>query len=1020
MNYPSEDDIEFINLKFIDLAYSNYEAFSSWLEGYCGRVELDYSDLIENYAQPGANAIPAEIFEDELEGTLWYPPDPGPLASHDDHGWLNDHDMDEYRTDSLYKMVRSNLGIDHPEVLNDIMENTLHILGRCNEPENWGEEDRRGLVYGMIQSGKTASMINLISSGMKAGYNLFIVLAGDKSSLRNQSQERVNSAFNLTNGINRFDKEYQVHSPTFKNDYDGEDSYMSAFRCQDRLRKGLEYRNIIVIKKNVHLLQRLIKDLEELGEFCNRHSETREYNFSNDYKCMIIDDEADYASQDTDTDGDGSAVHQRLVELRSIADFRNCYVAYTATPQACLSADTNDCVGYPKHFFWVLEPYMERDGEEGPYRTTSYLGATEVFNEYDAYLLRTIGRDEWPHHERNDSGKYLGVWIPGRDHQNDLKEIEKTFLDGILSSPSSIEIPRSLITALHSHIITNGVRWYDYWKKKRIEGIPGVLEVQRDFPDHATMIHLSRIIDHQMKCRKVAMLCWEKVIEEWEEISCEDDIAPKSEVSKLWADQRMRSRNLPKTIKNLSFNDVLPFMKLAIEITNDPIRRDDALNNYPYYTDDEDNHVSFYLINSGDQGMKLHYSESSPMQVRTKKSAVFIGGDILSRGLTIEGLSVSYFGRSAGRETHDTVLQRGRWFGHKKSQIDLVQVFLQRQAQLVFRQISIADYELRIQMKQAIRNGLTPMQILIQLRNSPYFASTSSAKSKFVNPDSKVSFSGGRAVFKEPIWEKDIILRNNRRLGVFESNYSDKITPIPGDAKDGLAHGRAKLYADVPIRAVIQLLNELGKGVDDGARNVSPQRYAKFLKEWLDNDMGVLDDAPKINVAIWNKVMRRKRYLSVSKPQSIEEARENATGLLEAIVGGQGSSGRYKGDYFIDRSKEWHESFEGTPDQTRRAGDPILIVIYKLDPNYLTRSLFNPEKTGRDAWEVQSPVVKLTEGDLFVDFPKGEEEKYAALTFAAFTPNNGPMYQVGTNRLVASAGEVVHNVDQDVEGDDEF
>ena len=168
-----------------------------------------------------------------------------------------------------------------------------------------------------------------------------------------------------------------------------------------------------------------------------------------------------------DTDGDGSAVHQRLVELRSIADFRNCYVAYTATPQACLSADTNDCVGYPKHFFWVLEPYMERVGGEGPYRTTSYLGATEVFNEYDAFLLRTIGRDEWPHHERNDSGKYLGVWIPGRDHQNGLEEIEKTFLEGILSSPSSIEIPRSLITALHSHIITNGVRWYDYWKKKR-------------------------------------------------------------------------------------------------------------------------------------------------------------------------------------------------------------------------------------------------------------------------------------------------------------------------------------------------------------------------------------------------------------------------------------------------------------------------------------------------------------------------------------------------------------------------
>ena len=100
------------------------------------------------------------------------------------------------------------------------MENTLHILGRCNEPENWGDENKQGLVYGMVQSGKTASMINLIASGMRAGYQLFIVLAGDKSSLRRQSQERVNQAFNLVNGVNNRDS-VMVQSPTHRDDYDG-------------------------------------------------------------------------------------------------------------------------------------------------------------------------------------------------------------------------------------------------------------------------------------------------------------------------------------------------------------------------------------------------------------------------------------------------------------------------------------------------------------------------------------------------------------------------------------------------------------------------------------------------------------------------------------------------------------------------------------------------------------------------------------------------------------------------------
>ena len=52
-------------------------------------------------------------------------------------------------------------------------------------------------------------------------------------------------------------------------------------------------------------------------------------------------------------------------------------------------------------------------------------------------------------------------------------------------------------------------------------------------------------------------------------------------------------------------------------------------------------------------------------------------GNILSRGLTINGLSGHVFGRTAGFETMDTVLQRGRWFGHKMKEADLISIHLQ-------------------------------------------------------------------------------------------------------------------------------------------------------------------------------------------------------------------------------------------------------------------------------------------------------------------------------------------------------
>ena len=91
---------------------------------------------------------------------------------------------------------------------------------------------------------------------------------------------------------------------------------------------------------------------------------------------MILDDEADYASQNTDIEGEGSTIHEDLINLRKSIP-RNCYVAYTATPQACLSADPEDPIGYPRDFWWLIEPFMvENDGQRVP---KTYLGLGKHF-----------------------------------------------------------------------------------------------------------------------------------------------------------------------------------------------------------------------------------------------------------------------------------------------------------------------------------------------------------------------------------------------------------------------------------------------------------------------------------------------------------------------------------------------------------------------------------------------------------------------------------------------------------------
>ena len=58
----------------------------------------------------------------------------------------------------------------------------------------------------------------------------------------------------------------------------------------------------------------------------------------------------------------------------------------------------------------------------------------------------------------------------------------------------------------------------------------------------------------------------------------------------------------------------------------------------------------------------------------------------------------------------DTVLQMGRWFGHKKPHIDLIQIYMQEGLRVLFRHIAEADRYLRIQIKDAILRGLRPMK----------------------------------------------------------------------------------------------------------------------------------------------------------------------------------------------------------------------------------------------------------------------------------------------------------------------
>lgn len=96
---------------------------------------------------------------------------------------------------------------------------------------------------------------------------------------------------------------------------------------------------------------------------------------------------------------------------------------------------------------------------------------------------------------------------------------------------------------------------------------------------------------------------------------------------------------------------------------------------------------------------------------------IAVGGNSLSRGLTLEGLTVSYFRRST--KMYDTLLQMGRWFGYRTGYEDLCRIWLPQLAIDWYSYISDATEELRSELKRMYRQGRTPKEFGLAVRASP-------------------------------------------------------------------------------------------------------------------------------------------------------------------------------------------------------------------------------------------------------------------------------------------------------------
>jgi hypothetical protein len=938
---------------------AEYEKFLTFLcnfEPILKSKGVGIDEVCQHFTLPiNIPEIDNEVDEDdeELEDSLTIPGPSGPLLEQVKNKFWVKPDVEKKLSNSFYyKLVTKNLNLE-PSVQQNVSQNAIHILGRVTNPLNW-DKDRQGLVMGMVQSGKTMSMLNVMALGMSSGYNLFILLAGTTESLRQQSQDRINQAFELEHSkFENVKEKVTIISPTYSVGYSKIPFSGANIFLPHNPKRDYNPIIIITVLKQIDNLIKLNEDIEAVHTFCQRHN----IDFNERYKAIVLDDESDNASLDI-SDGQAEGIYEQLVKLRGLIK-KNCYIGYTATPQGCLAADQDKVIGYPRDFLWLLEP-MKIPGTQV---NLSYLGLHEFFLRFSDSITKVLSPNAWPHYRKNLKGKVEGVFNPLTNQitkDEKLAILESDFADYLIRTK---KYPKEFIDAMINFIIGGGIRWYRYHEKKEPGSpVPDKDKVIVDYPYHAMMFNLSLTKKNQKKTRIFLNECWKIVRNKFNKWL----VGKEPSFDLIWEEQLKKTKSF-KTNEDLSnINQLKQFMLLVVNETSRQIPEQGA--------------EFIYMLNSEKEADSLNYEDQDPYK-RTKKCAIFLGGNILSRGLTINNLSVSVFVRTQVSSLGDTNLQMCRWFGHKFIDVDIISLYLMNDTRRLFKDITRCDDGLRASIKQSIIDNKSPLEVLIELWGSNLFNVTSNLKAKLLGKQafSAVSYTGKVKDLRDPFCNGDI-----DKIEIVIDKFEKFISNVK--CKTQKKHlNRGILFEDVDLDQVRNFLKSINE-IPKDALYVSPVNYAEYLDTWEDcYEERTLDyDIPKINIGFMGlgKLSERQRDYAIS-PTNEVEAKTDIPSKIGSLLGGvRTGKKKYKGDRFFDKDQKWHdENIDKKKIGERGLTEPILILFYYLDPNYLFR--FGKGKRAR-----------LKPKDT------GYLSTKKVLTMSIVTPFGGPQYKVFTNETI--------------------
>lgn len=284
-----------------------------------------------------------------------------------------------------YKVYLSKKNIAGPTI-NKLDSLTDDILARIGDPRKSGIWDKRGMVVGDVQSGKTSNYLGLINKAADLGFRIIIILTGLYENLRQQTQKRIDEGFSgIVSDLNDKNAGRPIGVELYRNpDNLPVHPITRAGEAGDIKKSNLPNFPIntndyyaIVVKKNPSVLRALLNWLYARGMM------EENYKIIKNTPLLVIDDEADYASINVDKDF-VSRINSYIRAILALFE-QSAFIGYTATPFAnVFISDHNETEGkeiqiqgkrfrlgdilFPRDFIINLPP------------PSNYIGYSKVFD----------------------------------------------------------------------------------------------------------------------------------------------------------------------------------------------------------------------------------------------------------------------------------------------------------------------------------------------------------------------------------------------------------------------------------------------------------------------------------------------------------------------------------------------------------------------------------------------------------------------------------------------------------------